>query len=156
MTEECPYYEPEYRESTIAFRSPSIFSNFYHCEIDFQGKLHKSVEHAYQYTKAQVSGYEDTAKKISLANTAKDAKLISKEIPESEAWDIIKLDVMTDLIKIKMDTCELFYNALMETGNKILVEATGDLFFASGLSPELTINIRSSYYPGMNELGSVV
>ena len=156
LTEGCPYYEPEYRESTIAFRSPSIFSNFHHCEIDFQGKLHRSVEHAYQYTKAQVSGYEEMAQKIYLANTAKDAKLLSKEIPESEAWDVIKLDVMTDLVRIKLDTCELFYDALMETGNKILVEATGDLFFASGLSPELTVNTRPGNYPGLNELGKIM
>ena len=71
LTEECPYYEPDYRDCTIAFRSPSIFSTFYHCEIDFQGKLHRSVEHAYQYTKAQVSGYDETAKKIYMAKTAR-------------------------------------------------------------------------------------
>ena len=156
LTEECPYYEPDYRDCTIAFRSPSIFSNFYHCEINFQGKLHRSVEHAYQYTKAQVSGYDKTAKKIYMAKTAKDAKLISKDIPESEAWDIIKLDIMTELIKIKMDPCEAFCNALMETGNKLLVEATGDLFFATGLSPEATINTRPGIYPGLNEMGKIM
>ena len=102
-----------------------------------------------------MSGYDETAK-IYMAKTAKDAKLISNEIPESEAWDIIKLDIITELIKIKMDPCEAFCNALMETGNKLLVEATGDLFFPSGLSPEATINTRPGNYPGLNELGKIM
>ena len=38
LTEECPYYEPDYRDCTITFRSPSIFSDFYHCEIDFDSE----------------------------------------------------------------------------------------------------------------------
>ena len=156
QTSECPMFEPHYAETTVAFRSPSVLSNFYRCDIQYQGKNYPSVEHGYQHTKAKTLGFNDTAVKILNASTARDAKIISKDIPDDEAWDIVKVDVMTDLLKIKLDSCPEFKEAIIQTGDSVLAEATGDLFWASGLSPDLTICTWPSNYPGRNELGKLM
>ena len=66
------------------------------------------------------------------------------------------LDVMSELVKKKLETNQEFHDALMETKNKVLAEATGDLFFASGLSLELTMTTRPTNYPGLNHLGKIL
>ena len=64
--------------------------------------------------------------------------IIAKELPLSNTWDMVKLDVMKELVKIKIDACQAFRDALLEIGNKILAEATPDCFYGSGLTPDLT------------------
>ena len=149
-------FEPHYAESTVAFHSPSILSNFHECEIQYQGNKYPSVEHGYQHTKATSLGCNDITANILSAKTARDAKVIAKKIPDDEAWDIVKLEVMSDLLKIKMESCPNFKEAIIQTGDGVLAEATGDLFWASGLSPDLTLCMRPSNYPGPNELGKLL
>ena len=133
-----------------------IFFNFFECDIAYDGRNFRSVEHAYQYTQAMTLGYQETAQDILNTDTGRDAKMVSKELPQSNAWDLVKLDVMRDLVKIKMDTCMMFTEALIETGDKILAEATSDCFYGSGLSPELTKCTRPANFPGHNELGKLM
>lgn len=90
------------------------------------------------------------------ASTGREAMNIAKELPQSNAWDIVKLDVMKDLVKIKMDSCLAFRNAVLESGDKILAEATRDCFYGSGLTPDLTRCTSPSNYPGQNELGKMM
>ena len=49
-----------------------------------------------------------------------------------------------------------FQQRLIETKGSFLVEATTDLFWASGLSPEETGKIDPKFYPGKNQLGSLL
>ena len=155
QTANFPMFEPHHAESTVAFCSPSILSNFHDCEIQCHGNKYPSMEHRYQHTKAILLGCNDTATNILSAKTARDAKLIAKEIPDDEAWDIVKLEVMSDLLKIKLESCPDFKEAIIQTGDGVLAEATGDLFCASGLSPDLTLCMRPSNYPARNELGKL-
>ena len=63
---------------------------------------------------------------------------------------------MKDILHAKADYCKQFKNALFESGEKLLVECTSDLFWASGLSPHDTSTTHSSFYPGINNLGRVL
>ena len=47
-------------------------------------------------------------------------------------------------------------NALIQSGETPLMECTGDLFWASGLSPHDTITTSPTFYPGPNNLGRVL
>jgi hypothetical protein len=60
---------------------------------------------------------------------------------------------MSELIESKIANCPEFTLALQETGNKYLAEATPDLFWGSGLNPDLTSCTRPCNFPGKNMLG---
>ena len=154
-TLQCPYFNPDYAENTVAFRSPMIFSNFYACDIEYQGKF-GSVEQAYQFTKASTLGCTKIAEKVRKAESGRDAKIVSKDLPLSNVWDVVKLDIMKELVRRKFDACKEFRDALLSTEDKILAEATADCFFGSGLSPELTRCTGPANYPGLNELGKIM
>ena len=128
----------------------------YDCEIEYNEKLFNSVEQAYQYTQANTLGCTDVAGKIMDAPNGREAMNSAKELPPSNTWDIVKLDVMKELVQIKMDSCQAFRDALLESGNKILAEATRDSFYGSGLTPDLTRCTSPSNYPGQNELGKLM
>ena len=49
-----------------------------------------------------------------------------------------------------------FKQKLIQTGDRKLVEATRDLFWASGLSPKESVSTQPGYYPGLNQLGRVL
>ena len=117
-TMQCPFYEPHYADETVAFRSPMVFSNLYGCNIEYGGTLFNSVEQAYQFKQANTLGCTEIAAKIMDAKDGRDSMNIAKELPQSDAWDLVKLDVMKDLVKIKMDSCQVFRDALIKSGDK--------------------------------------
>ena len=84
------------------------------------------------------TGEDEIANKILCAPTARDAKKESKEIPQKDAWDIIKVDVMQQLIHQKVRSCTEFKECLIDSDNKVLIEATTDDFWASGLNVNIT------------------
>ena len=61
--------------------------------------------------------------------------------------------VMMDLIKAKSEQCKQFRDALIESKDKILAEATPSKYWDTGLSPYITQNCSPSYWPGQNLLG---
>ena len=57
------YFDPDYAENTVAFRSPMTY-NFFACDIEYQGETFGSVEQAYQFTKASMLGCTEIAKRV--------------------------------------------------------------------------------------------
>ena len=74
----------------------------------------------------------------------------------SQDWHTIKEWVMKDSLHAKANYCTQFKNALIQSGETTLVECTGDLFWASGLSPHATITTSLTFCPGRNNLGRVL
>ena len=64
--------------------------------------------------------------------------------------------IMIDLLKAKSEQCQQFHDALIESKEKILAEATPSKLWASGLSPFITHNCSPSYWPGQNLLGAML
>ena len=100
---------------------------------------------------------DDLAEKIIDAKTPADAKAIASRVLREfhKDWHSLKVWVMKDILHAKADYCKQFKNALIESGEKPLVECTSDLFWASGLSPRDTSTTHPSFYPGINNLGRV-
>ena len=112
------------------FNGDYIFlSNFYPVEVEYNGILYPSVEHAYQ---AQKTLNEDIRLDFSKINKdrACDAKKKSYSIKKREDWDIIKLSIMKDLLFIKFRETPL-KEMLLSTDNAILIEGNqwGDTFW---------------------------
>jgi ribA/ribD-fused uncharacterized protein len=155
-TEHCPAYKPMISESVIAFRSPMVFSNFYPCSIPYNSTVFSSVEQAFQYTKATVVQNKEIAEQILSTDDARSIKRIANNLGDDQAWSIVKEDVMTELISIKSENCPEFKTALIESEDKYLAEATGNSYWASGLSPPLTQCTEPKNYPGENRLGHIL
>jgi hypothetical protein len=73
-------------------------SNFYPCEVRYDGVLYRSVEHAYQAAKTLDKRQRNAMR---LANTAALAKRLGRSATMRSDWSDIKLSVMRDLVTQK-------------------------------------------------------
>ncbi len=95
-----------------------FLSNFYACPIPYEGLVYPTSEHAYQAAKT-TDLFE--RKCIQAAATPGQAKKLGRSITLRPDWDIIKLDVMREILNIKFGTLP-FKASLLSTDNEELVE----------------------------------
>ena len=107
-------------------------SNFFQVDLTVDGELFPSSEHLYQFCKAQIMGYPEIATQIQKAKTPLEAKQLGNSLNNSDVdWDRKKVASM--LLK---NSCSAEFREALETSrDKILVEATSDLFWASSTRP---------------------
>lgn len=103
-------------------------SNFWKCDIYYQGLYYTTVEHAYQAAKTLD---EDLRKKISLLDTAGEAKGEGQALVKRDDWKSVKEDIMYQLVKLKFFENWELADRLLETGDKEIVEGNtwGDTFW---------------------------
>ena len=135
----------------------NVLSNFYPCKIKVGNQVFNSVEHGYQYQQACATGMHDLADEIKKAPHAGKAKGLSKRIPSKfhENWEKINTDRMKELITAKVTQVPEFEQALFESAEGVLAEATPDKFWACGLSGETTCTMHPDSWPGLNMLGKL-
>lgn len=75
-----------------------FLSNFYPCQIVYNGITYPSVEHAYQAAKTK--NIKDK-KRIAACLQASTAKMIGREIKPKDNWDEIKFKIMLSLVAQK-------------------------------------------------------
>ena len=143
----------------IPFKSQhNVLSNFYMSNIDVYGETFKSAEHAYQHRRAIHANLPDLAGQIKRSAHAGIAKRLSKSIPADpdKGWETKCLEVMTEIIAAKTEQVAEFKERLLETGECYLAEATGDTFWACGLSVEDAVKVNPKFHPGTNNLGLIL
>lgn len=96
-----------------------FLSNFYLCEITVAGITYPSVEHAFQSMKTF-----NEVEKLRIKNclTPSDAKFLGKRVKMRPDWDLVKDQVMYDLVKQKFSRHERLKERLLETGETYLIE----------------------------------
>ncbi len=156
---DCPHYKDNSNVTPFAgFNNP--LSNFYMPdeEMEIFGRNVKSAEHAWAYRKATENGLQDTAEQILEAEHAGKVFRISRSIDSkiTPGWDAFNLDIMENIITEKLQQCEVFREALRETGQKLLAHSVPDKFWGSGLSDNLTLNTDPKHWPGSNEMGNLL
>lgn len=104
-----------------------FLSNFYACDIELDGVIYPTVEHAYQAAKTLDPEYRKLFADRKLAPGG--AKRMGKQVPLRPDWDSIKLGIMESLVRQKFDTHLALQ--LIETGDQQLVESNwwGDTFW---------------------------
>jgi ribA/ribD-fused uncharacterized protein len=104
----------------------SFLSNFASCYIIYQGEIYPSVENAYQAAKS----LDPEVRKLFVSISAKEAKKLGRDIKIRSDWEVIKLDVMEELLFCKFRK-EPFLSLLDQTGDEELVEGNwwGDVFW---------------------------
>ncbi len=127
--------------SRESFKGLDIISNFYG-EYSFLSNFHPSVitvswdgeefqaptvEHAFQASKMITTL---NFKSIIEAKHPAEAKKLGRNLRKRPDWDMIKVDVMTELTRKKFQIPEL-KSLLLQTGNKLLIEGNnwGDMFW---------------------------
>jgi ribA/ribD-fused uncharacterized protein len=104
----------------------SFLSNFYPCNIEYDGLFYPSVENAYQASKTN----DIELRKQFISITAGRAKRMGLKLEIIDNWDNIKLSVMKHLLYLKFENPEL-REKLLSTGDKKLIEGNcwGDTYW---------------------------
>ena len=63
---------------------------------------------------------------------------------------------MRELLIAKVEQCSKFRTTLLKTEGKRLIEATNDMFWASGLPPYLSTTTKPECFLGKNWLGRIL
>ncbi len=105
---------------------------------------HGKVEESYIVLKAE-SGFDAV-------------QIVHEVLPDTETksdwWDKA-VEVMTTSNRLKFNACKHAQEMLLDT-NVVLVEATSNVFWGSGLNPEKTMSTLSDYWPGQNYMGKLL
>lgn len=96
-------------------------SNFWSCKVKYHSRVFPSVEHGYQAAK-YTGRDEHMVEVIRLADTAADAKALGKCPGMRADWEMAKLGVMEDLIRIKFAPKSDLARKLLATGDAPLIE----------------------------------
>lgn len=104
-----------------------FLSNFWPCEVEFEGESYPSVEHAYQAAK---SVDPEVRKAFREPIPAGKVKKMGQKIVLRPDWELVKVEVMRGLLKSKFSNSEL-KAMLLATGDAELVEGNwwGDVFW---------------------------
>lgn len=89
----------------VSFTGPNFFlSNFYPCEVVFEGKIYKSSEHAYMAAKTTDPNIREY---IAAQPTPAAAKKVGRSIPLRENWDNIRIHYMRVILENKFGDYDL-------------------------------------------------
>jgi ribA/ribD-fused uncharacterized protein len=112
----------------VSFTGPNFFlSNFYPCEVAFEGKLYKSSEHAYMAAKTVD---ENIRAYIASQPTPAAAKKIGRSIPLRGGWDSIRIHYMRVVLESKFGDYELRERLNATKGHELIEGNTwGDVFW---------------------------
>lgn len=126
----------------------SFLSNYYPCEIRFNGIVYDSAEAAYQAQKCK--NPKDRLQFKGLC--ADDSKKLGRKVEIREDWEDVKEKIMYDIVEAKFYQNPELAQKLLATGNAYLMEGNywRDQFW--GVYPE-TGNVGED---GLNVLGQIL
>ncbi|MBP9817332.1 NADAR family protein [Candidatus Shapirobacteria bacterium] len=100
-----------------------VFDNFSSFQVEWQGVLWPTSEHAFQAV-----GFFDTApdvyEKIKLTRSAHDAQKIAHENKDKlpAEWDKINVGIMMDILRHKIDQHPYVLKKLLQSGDREIIE----------------------------------
>ena len=148
-------------DNTLAFFGQfSPFYNLYNCDFTVNGTAFSCEKQCFMATRAQRHGDTDTLAKIMTETDPANIKNLSKFIKKRSDITIgedtqADVETMTTALQAKFKLPEL-RQCLIKTGNKQLVEASKDKFWASGIPLRHDQCLDSSQYKGANKLGTLL
>lgn len=138
------FVNPFFRADTIKVFTGEygFLSNFYPSPVLWNGVWCKTVEHAYQAEKTT----DPQAKQYILASeTPGRAKTLGRKVKIGlrKDWDLIKVQVMTDLVRLKFHPMVKLSKDLVNTGDRIIMEGNtwNDTFWGVDLNTGIGKNV---------------
>lgn len=141
------------------WKTASPFSNWHPAKFEIDGvKFHNTEQHM-MWSKAVLMNDLDTASKIMATTDPRTIKALGREVKNFKAdlWDKVRFDVVYNGCYAKFTQNEKLKKALMETGDKTLVESSPyDKLWGIGLDEENAMKTDPKDWPGQNLLGKVL
>lgn len=99
-----------------------VLSNFSAFRLNFAGRWHDTSEHAYHWMKFTHNIQVQNA--ISASRSAHDAFKIAQRYKDLRRpdWDQVKVDVMREILRAKVEQHEYVRRKLLATGSRELIE----------------------------------
>lgn len=94
-------------------------SNFWLADVEYDGVVYPSTEHAYQAAKTKIL---EQREEIRSAKTCSQAKRLGQTVTMRADWEDIKIGVMHDLVRQKFTKHPALKEKLILTGRHHLVE----------------------------------
>jgi len=100
-----------------------VFDNFSSFQVEYEGILYSTSEHAYQASKFRNTNYQVYCQ-VRDAKSAHDAQRIANENKEKRysEWNEIKVEVMKDILRCKVEQHPYVLKKLLETGDREIIE----------------------------------
>ena len=142
---------------TLAFAGRySPLSNFFPHPIEVNGETYQSSEHFYQFHKCMATGATDKAAEVLLTNEPEDAMAAASDIKPSKQWyDNEGKKIMLQAIQAKFASQNM-QQRLIKTGKSVLVEATRNTVWGTGVHFTSNNVLNPKSYTGQNLLGRVL
>lgn len=137
------------RDAVAGFSGPNRFlSNFWFCNIRFEGVLYPSTEHAFQAAKTLSTAHR---KSIAQACSAADAKRLGRRVSLRPDWDQVRTAVMLEINRQKYSQ-QILRRALLATQSRPIFEVTtrwNDQIWG-------VVQLPGGDYIGANRLGRIL
>lgn len=137
----------------------AIYSNFWPCKFTNGAVDFTTTEQAFMYYKALFMGDNSTALKILNTAHPKDCKQLGREIKfyDNSLWSDIRFGTMVYVNRLKFTQNAAFTKELIETGDRILVEASPyDKIWGIGLGLDNPDIYNQGKWQGQNLLGKAL
>lgn len=139
------------------------FSNFYKCEIPYVTPLYHitfySSEQLFMYLKAVYFDDPIAIEKLLKKVSPEEAKKIGRSVQnyDDAKWNSIRLNMMIDAVYHKFSNNPRLKQKLLDTGEKILVEASKtDDIWGVGLAASDPLILDKRNWKGRNLLGEAL
>lgn len=97
----------------------AFLSNFYPVVLHFDGLTYPTVEHAFQ---AQKTFDKSERLKIAQCGSPGRSKQLGRKVQLRQDWESVKVEIMTELVRLKFQSDEDLKSRLLETGDAQLIE----------------------------------
>lgn len=134
----------------------TCMSQWWPAEFTEGGNVYKTAEHYMMAGKAKLFGDDDILEKILEKESPKDVKDLGRQIKNFDAalWDIHKFEIVKQGNRLKFSQNEALKHFLIQTKNKVLVEASPvDAIWGIGLAEDRKDASDPLKWRGENLLG---
>lgn len=141
----------------IFFFGEEPFSNFTPCLIRYGSNTFISSEQLFMYKKAVFFGDMNTASKILMADSPKEAKRLGRKVKpfDAEEWSKVSFDIMKNVVALKFEQNPRLRNELLKYSTGTFVEASPwDRIWGIGFNENEAIQNEERW--GKNLLGKIL
>lgn len=141
------------------WRSISIYSNWFECLFEIDDRSFNCSEQYFMYQKALTFGDTETAEIILNTQNPRAQKQAGRNIKgyNELVWNQKRYDIMLQGVYEKFNQNEDLKYQMLQTGNKIFVEASPyDCVWGVGLSEDDDLILDEKNWRGENLLGKVL
>ena len=159
LAERYPNLSPceKENETTIAYLGPySPYSNMNLSSFVIDNRTYRSAEHYIQSQKASLFGDDKRESRILNADTPFEAKALSKNIMNFNAydWEQHAEKIATAAVTAKFSQNQAYMERLLST-NKIIVESSSDTFWGTGIHLKSSAALNESSWNGRGLMSMV-